>query len=80
MDGKSIQVLLNQNIDKTTLTSSLQDFSLSVNNEEITFTEIVSYDDKERTFTLKLSSSISYNDQIKLNYLKLRRKVMSLKF
>ena len=68
MDGKSIQVLLNQNIDKTTLTSSLQDFSLSVNNEEITFTEIVSYDDKERTFTLKLSSSISYNDQIKLNY------------
>ena len=68
MDGKSIQVLLNQNIDKTTLTSSLQDFSLSVNNEEITFTEIVSYDDKKRTFTLKLSSSISYNDQIKLNY------------
>ena len=67
-DGKSIQVLLNQNIDKTTLTSSLQDFSLSVNNEEITFTEIVSYDDKKRTFTLKLSSSISYNDQIKLNY------------
>ena len=68
MDGKSIQVLLNQNIDKTTLTSSLQDFSLSVNNEEITFTEIVSYDDKKRTFTLKLSSSMSYNDQIKLNY------------
>ena len=68
MDGKSIQVLLNQNIDKTTLTSSLQDFSLSVNDEEITFTEIVSYDDKKRTFTLKLSSSISYNDQIKLNY------------
>ena len=68
MDGKSIQVLLNQNIDKTTLTSSLQDFSLSVNNEEITFTEIVSYDDKKRTFRLKLSSSISYNDQIKLNY------------
>ena len=68
MDGKSIQVLLNQNIDKTTLTSSLQDFSLSVNNEEITFTEIVSYDDKKRTFTLKLSRSISYNDQIKLNY------------
>ena len=68
MDGKSIQVLLNQNIDKTTLTSSLQDFSLSVNNEEITFTEIVSYDDKKRIFTLKLSSSISYNDQIKLNY------------
>ena len=68
MDGKSIQVLLNQNIDKTTLTSSLQDFSLSVNNEEITFTDILLYDDKKRTFTLKLLSSISYNDQIKLNY------------
>tara|TARA_B110000438_G_scaffold298035_1_gene345456 strand:- start:908 stop:4156 length:3249 start_codon:yes stop_codon:yes gene_type:complete len=67
-DGSRIQILVNQNIDKSTLASALQNFSLEVNGESREIIFITSQDDKQRAFYLTLSEPLIHSDQIQLDY------------
>ena len=67
-DEKSIQVFLNQEISKSSISGSIDKFNITVNGEDINISSISIDSAKPKTLVLNLSGNLLYSDEIKVSY------------
>ena len=67
-DEKSVEISFNQNVASSSIASSKDDFSISVNGTEREINSVSSVTNKQRKILITLNENLLFSDEIKVSY------------